>query len=804
MKKPMPALKSAHLLKSAASALVLALLPLGANGAECFDNETDDPKAGNATAVVGPEVDVDRMSQSAIFRPESGDDMFTGDTVRTGDGSHLQLKLCDWSTYTFSPNSESSISEFYDPDGAGRRRVVNYARGGFRMSSGRDTEPGATDVEIQESGVTMGVRGTNVILVEFDGYVYALLEGPVRDNSGLTPKGLVEFWTDGNRDAIVAVLKRPGFAVRIGPDGVSDPFRADEALLRRIYEAFVPVVPEDDGSTFEYAGDPLNRSGQGAQEGDDYRQFAENKNEKDDENTENKPEQPSVDEGDDIDPPPPPPVDIDVGDILPLDLLDDFADAQANNPDGVLFAVAPAQVDNGSTVEDGVVIFQIHVNWASRTIAPEALASFVKFDFSVTDPQDFTARNLSGYYPGGGFETGYLAALFDSAGIPFSSGDNDLAVFLTPTYTLTIRQGENDTVTADVSVDYQGVDGNVSVGLAGRLEDMQFSPGEGELAYFTYPLGYALSQPELEAYGSFGVETLVGVSTEVISTLGAPASLTGSTFAQLEVDFDNRTVGGGSSFIAVAGAADPATGGENTVAYAALDQAAPFDSGLFGLAFYTLASMSSDPSALKGQAVIGAGDGLEGSLASIVADGEGNHLYTENNLFAGFGYTAVSTIAELEALAVDLGAGTFRYDSAGRGSPGFVGFTGAGGVFSSGDAEASIDINFANRTVGGGASYIEVSIADSVNDVSLNFSENLNAVSFDDAAAGVGVFGFGADDFSGTNMENALFLIRDGDAAAAGSYADIYFNFSDGAGGEGAGQIDFMPLNQGATVPPTP
>ena len=37
---------------------------------------------------------------------------------------------------------------------------MNYARGGFRYSSGRDTEPGSTEVEIQESGVTMGVRGT--------------------------------------------------------------------------------------------------------------------------------------------------------------------------------------------------------------------------------------------------------------------------------------------------------------------------------------------------------------------------------------------------------------------------------------------------------------------------------------------------------------------------------------------------------------------------------------------------------------------------------------------------------------------
>ena len=605
-------------------------------------------------------------------------------------------------------------------------------------------------------------------------------------------------------DAVVAVLKRPGFAVRIGPDGVSEPFRADDALLRRIYEAFVPVVPEDDGSTFEYAGDPLNQSGQGAQEGDDYQQFAENKHEQDDENTENKPEQPSVDEDDDIDPPPPPPVEIDVGDILPLDILDDFADAQVNNPDGVLFAIAPAQVDNGSRVENGVVIFQIHVDWASRTVAPEALASFVKFDFTVTDPDDLTQANQAGYFPGQDFAAAYLAALFDSAGIPFSGGDNDLAVFLTPTYTLTIRQGENDTVTADISVDYDGSDGNFSINLAGGIDDLQFSPGEGELAYFTFPLGYALSGAEFEAYGGSGVQTMSGVSTNVISTLGDAAPLTGVTVAQIEVDFDNRTVGGGSSFIAVAAAADPATGGANTVAYVALDQAAPFDSGLFGLAFYTVASISNDPNALKGQVIFSASDGLDASLASIIADGAGNHLYTENELSESFGATAISTIAELEALAGDLGAGTYRYDSLGRGAPGVVGFRQANGVFSTGNAEASIDINFANRTVGGGASYVGVSIDDTANNFSLSFTEILNAVSFDDAAAGAGVFGFGADDFSGANMQNALFLIRDGDADAAGAFADIYFNFTDGAGGEGTGQIDFMPRNQGATVPPIP
>lgn len=260
--------------------LFLATLAGPAVAAECFDESTNDPKAGEATAVVGPDVGVMRLSGADFLRPDTGDDMFAGDYVRTGDESLLQLKLCDWSTYTFSPNSESSIADFYDPATASGGRVVNYARGGMRYSSGRDTEPGTTEVEIQETGVTMGVRGTNVIIAEIDGVIYALLEGPLRDNNGLEPRGLVDFWTDGNRSAIAARLKRPGFAVRIGADGVSEPFRADDALLRKIYRAFLPVIPEDDGAIF--TDDPRGHSGQGAQDGRFYSDFIGDENRRDD------------------------------------------------------------------------------------------------------------------------------------------------------------------------------------------------------------------------------------------------------------------------------------------------------------------------------------------------------------------------------------------------------------------------------------------------------------------------------------------------------------------------------------------
>ncbi|MFC2953367.1 FecR domain-containing protein [Marinicaulis aureus] len=784
----------ASMLKATVAVAGLILFAAPVMAAECFDEDTDDPKAGNATAVVGPEVGVSRSSRSGVFRPESGDDMFSEDYVRTGDDSHLQLKLCDWSTYSFSPNSESAISEFYDASGAGRRRVVNFVRGGVRYSSGRDTEPGSTEVEIQDSGVTMGVRGTNVIVVEIEGFVYALLEGPLRDNSGLSPKGLVDFWIDENRDQIEASLKRPGWVVRIGPDGISEPYRADEELLKKIYDAFLPVIPEGDGDEQDYAGDPLNESGQGTQEGDDGQQHASKRGLQKNSDTEYYPERPfGNDEGD-------PDFTVPVGDILPLDLLDDYAGLQTS-PDGNLFVIAPAQLTVGSgsspVTQDGVVMFQIAIDWANRTIAPEALASFVKFDFTVTDPSDLTQRSMTGVEPSPEVIEAFLEAQLASAGVSFMLGEGGLSAFDTPAFSLTVRQGENGAVTVDVSSEFEGSDpNNTPYILAGGADDVLLTPGTGELAYFSEDLADVYTLTELDSVSIRGGSVMLeGASTNVISTLGAPARLTGWSVAQLEVDFANRTVGGGSSFVAVSAAADPAIGGDNAVQYVALDQAASFDSGLFGLAFYTLASLSSDPVVVAGEAMVGPGDDYLGDLAAIIEDGEGNHLYTEVNLSdSNFNIGAISSMADFEARGAVLGGGVFNFDG---------GFDSAqvqraDGGFSFGNAFAGIDIDFASRTVGGGDSYVEIIISDALNSYAFNSVEFLSAVSFDDAANGAGVFGFGADEFSGSNIENALFLIRDG-VGGAGETADIYFNFQDGMGGVGVGAIEQMTRQPGAT-----
>lgn len=799
--------RSAFLTASSVAALLIA--PMSVHAAECFDKNTNDPKAGNATAVVGPAVDVRSESASDFSRPENGDDLFSGDHVRTGADSHLQLKLCDWSTYTFSPDSESTINEFYDGSGAGRRRAVNFLRGGFRFASGRDTEPGSTEVEIQDTGVTMGVRGTNVILVELDGAIYALLEGPVRDNSGLSPRGLVDFWTGDNQAAISASLKRPGFAVRIDENGVSAPFRADVELLRRIYQAFVPAVPEGDGFVTEYAGNPVDQSGQGAQEGEPTSNTSQDLANIEDDGTDQYPtETPGENEG----PTDPPPVVIEVGEILPLDALEDFAAAQTS-VDGHVFAIASAElfVDSGAGAvleDEGVALIQLTIDWASRTIAPEAIASFIRLDFSVTDPNSLT-RDDDTFVPQE-IENAFLDAMLASGNVPFAIGENDVAVYPGQFFTFTIRQGANDTATVDVAIDGSATDQqSVVYNAVATIDDLEIMPGTGDLAYFDFPLSSVQTIAELDALGGQrGTPAILrGGVANLMSTVGMPTIVDGIMAGQIELDFGNRTVGGGASYIAMT---TPGTSSGISTSYIALDQAVSYDTGLFNLAFFALGGFSSDASVLQGQVLLGESDGLVADLAAILSDGNGNHFYRELELYEDFGISgdnAVSTIAGLDSQSgpietffnVSPGS-SFRYEASQFNSNAGSAFvTTVGGADYFGTVEASIDINFANRTIGGGVSYVYIDILDTFANYSLTIGEGVNTVSFDDAAGGVGVFGFDTDDFTGSDINSMLLLLHDGQSVGAGENADIYIDFSDGAGGGGEGAIENVPIQPGET-----
>ncbi len=633
----------------------------------------------------------------------------------------------------------------------------------------------------------------------------------MRDNTGLTPKGLVQFWTDDNRDAIEATLKRPGFALRIGPeDRISEPFRADGELLRRIYQAFVPVVPEGDGGALEYAGNALGDSGQGAQEGETYQQEAENRNDDNDEQTEQRPEE----EEEPQMPPPPDPM-IEVGDILPLALLEDFAGMQ-QAPDGHILALASAQLfqDDGSgpvLVEEGLSIVQIEIDWATRTIAPTGLASFVQFDPS-SDPNDLSVIDPATFQFPPEFFDAYNDALVNSVEIAFGSGGNSLAVFDAPLFTFTIRQGAGDTVTVDVDVDFSTNDGQGgTLNLVSTFQDLLVMPGPGELLYGITSLSQTLSIADLEAAGATRNQTITMTGGTGAGGVGFVAAnnvtelLFGTGYAQLEVNFGNRTVGGSNSFLAVTVPPDPAFGGAQIFEYIPLDQPVSFDVGFFGKALFPAPRLTSNPSLTHGQVSFLNLQRLLAVVNVLLDVGANDNLYTSFGLGeSDSDVFPLSTIAGLEGLAGTLGAGNFFYDStadvSGINAVSFF-FDGTNGA--SGDAEMQIDINFANRTLGGGMSYVSVDIDDSLAGITVQFTELLNAVSFDDAASGMGAFAFDGSDFSGSNMESMLLLIRDG-LNGPGETADAHFRFTDAGSGEGEGLITGVPLGQGSSSPPSP
>ena len=784
----------------------LALSSAPALAAECFDRDSATVKAGNATAVVGPDVGLLQEASASFARPRAGDDVFTGDRVRTGGASHLQLKLCDWSTYSFPPESESRISEFYDAEGAMNRRVVNFVRGGFRLSSGRDTRPGGTEVELQESGVTMGVRGTNVILVELDGFIYALLEGPALDNTGLSPQGRIEFWTGENREAIEARLTRPGWAVRIGPDGVSEPFRADPDLLQRIYQAFVPGLPEDEGDDGPYEDDPRDGSGEGAQDGLAGLGEGQKQAKDEDDDTEKLPLQPS--EGgipfeerfEEAFP-------IQVGDILPIEDLQAFAAAQAN-PDGRIFVLAPAQLffDGGQgpqLIDDGVALIQIEFDFATQTIAPEAAMSFVQFDFSVVNA---AAGLLDDPDNIGDFA--YIDQTLASLGIPFASGEGGLAVYNAALFGLTIRAGANDTITVDVASNLSRPDpqSQGTLNTVVTANDLLVEPGRGELAAFSRDLNQVFTFAEFENFQTSGTAQLYGVDYDLFPTADITTVSLGVAYAQMVIDFDNRTVGGPGSFLAVTESSVGAAG-EFGTAYLDLSTPTPFSAGLFGRAIYPLNLLAgNDPALVGGQALFGVDESNDSQfftdIVSVLALSNGANVYSDVSVTQNFfGFPSdfpLTTIAELDGLVGQGLTGAYFYENANGGSGQLIDQSGG---FFSGVVFAAIDVSFANRTIGGGDSHIGASLFNFQTSASFDFVEFMATVPFSRALGGSGLFALDDADLDGDFVQSALFMIRNNaEITQAGATAELFVRFTDGAGGEGSGDIFDMIRQEGAAV----
>jgi hypothetical protein len=114
----------------------------------------EDPKIGNATATKNKVEGVVGGTTQSISK---GTDVFSNETVRTGDASVADLKFIDDTSLSVGPISEIRLDKFvYDPNGTSGAVVIEATRGAFRFVTGKQDQK---VYQIKTPYGTLGIRG---------------------------------------------------------------------------------------------------------------------------------------------------------------------------------------------------------------------------------------------------------------------------------------------------------------------------------------------------------------------------------------------------------------------------------------------------------------------------------------------------------------------------------------------------------------------------------------------------------------------------------------------------------------------
>ncbi len=194
----------------------------------------------------------------------AGNRVFQEQTITTGANSVAQLLFNDQTTLSIGQRSQVTLDRFvYDPSRAsGGGATVTMGQGAMRFISGSQ-DP--RNYEVRSPVATIGVRGTIVDLLMFDGRMF-----------GILAEGRVIF-TLANGETIE--LNRPGMAVEFFSDGTaSRPFtwrgRYESSFSTATFPLFGNPFAEFPGFEGAFdADDPTNRTddiGTGQDQYDDY------------------------------------------------------------------------------------------------------------------------------------------------------------------------------------------------------------------------------------------------------------------------------------------------------------------------------------------------------------------------------------------------------------------------------------------------------------------------------------------------------------------------------------------------------
>lgn len=242
------------------AAVLLATMPLGVALAV---------EQAGVTAAVRGDVNLDPVGGEVAHLARSGEDVFLGDGISSGDRSGLQLMLLDETIFTIGANTELTVDEFvYDPATGAGQMSASLTKGLFRFVAGKIAQGDPEDMTITLPVGVLGIRGTTGLVGVFDESLLPMFgdsdaldyldlgEGILTGSVILTV--LLETEKDGdpdNKGIVVSAqgesveLTVPGFASIIVPGRPpTPPFFAPEVLdMGGLFANLTPSGPPGGG-----------------------------------------------------------------------------------------------------------------------------------------------------------------------------------------------------------------------------------------------------------------------------------------------------------------------------------------------------------------------------------------------------------------------------------------------------------------------------------------------------------------------------------------------------------------------------
>jgi hypothetical protein len=207
-------------------------------------------QAGVSAAVRG-QIQIASLDAAVGNLAKSGDGIYLGDKITSGENSGMQVLLMDETVFTIGAQSAIAIDEFvYDPETEGGKVAPQVVKGAFRFVTGRIANRRPTAMSVKLPVGSIGVRGT-IAAGRVDGNSsLVVLLGPGTNTDTDERIGRILVSNAGE----TVEISRAGFATTIdGPNAVPiEPFQLPLADLKALTQSLDQnAAPRQDGGNSE-------------------------------------------------------------------------------------------------------------------------------------------------------------------------------------------------------------------------------------------------------------------------------------------------------------------------------------------------------------------------------------------------------------------------------------------------------------------------------------------------------------------------------------------------------------------------